>query len=109
MKTKINTKLRKGDMVIVISGKYKTKKGKVLEIDSVKNRATIDGVNLVKKTMKKTQENPKGGIMEKEGFVHLSNVMFLSADKEKGVRLGYTKDSSGKKKRFLRDASKKVV
>ena len=68
----------------------------------------VEGINIVKKTIKKTQENPKGGITEKEAFIHLSKVMYLDNDSSKGVRLGY-QVIEGKKKRFMRNKSKKVV
>jgi large subunit ribosomal protein L24 len=66
--------LRRGDTVVVIAGKEKGKKGKVLRILSKKRRVVIERVNIVKKHTKPTQANNKGGIVEKEGSVELSNV-----------------------------------
>lgn len=84
---KIKTKLRKGDSVVVISGKFKGKVSKILEIDAVGDRAILDGLNKVKKTVKKSQENQKGAIIEKESYIHLSNVMFY--DGKNASKLGY--------------------
>jgi large subunit ribosomal protein L24 len=66
--------LRRGDTVVVIAGKEKGKKGKVLRLLAKKHRLVIERVNLVKKHTKPTQANPKGGIFEKEGSLELSNV-----------------------------------
>jgi len=66
--------LKKGDEVVVIAGDHKGSKGKILEILSSKNRVLIEGVNLVKKHERKTQENPQGSIVEREASIHFSNV-----------------------------------
>jgi large subunit ribosomal protein L24 len=66
--------LRKGDSVVVISGKEKGKRGKVLRLDTEKGRVVIERVNMVKRHTKPTQRNPRGGIVEKEGTLELSNV-----------------------------------
>ena len=108
-KQKVKTKLRKEDTVVVVTGKYKGKRGKILEVDKVKSRVLVEGVNLVKKTIKKTQENPKGGIMEKEAFLHLSNVMYFDVGEGKGVRLGYRKTDDKNKQRFMKNQSQKSI
>ena len=66
--------LKKGDEVVVISGDHKGSKGKVLEILRSTNRVLVEGVNLVKRHEKKTQENPQGAIVEREASIHFSNV-----------------------------------
>jgi large subunit ribosomal protein L24 len=66
--------VRRGDTVAVLSGKEKGKRGKVLRILSKKDRVVIERVMMVKRHTKPTQKNPQGGIIEKEGSVHLSNV-----------------------------------
>ena len=68
------TKLRKGDEVVVIAGDDKGSKGKILEVIRSKNRLLIEGVNLVKKHERKTQDNPQGSIVEREAPIHVSNV-----------------------------------
>ena len=67
-------KIKKGDEVVVISGDHKGSKGKILEVIRAKNRVLVEGVNLVKKHERKTQDNPQGSIVERESSVHISNV-----------------------------------
>jgi len=71
--------IKRGDEVVVLSGSQAGKRGKVLEIHRAKSRAIIEGVNMVKKAMKKTKETDKGGIVEREGSLHVSKLM-LAAD-----------------------------
>jgi large subunit ribosomal protein L24 len=70
--------IKKNDVVVVISGSHKGKSGKVLEIRAAKNRAVVEGVALIKKHLKKSQENPQGKIAEREGTIHVSNLMLQS-------------------------------
>ena len=67
-------KLKKGNEVVVIAGDHKGSKGKILEVLRDKNRVLVEGVNLVKKHERKTQDNPQGSIVEREASIHLSNV-----------------------------------
>jgi len=67
-------KIKKGDEVVVIAGDHKGSKGKILEFLRNKNRVLVEGVNLVKKHEKKTQDNPQGAIVEREASIHFSNV-----------------------------------
>ena len=70
--------IKRNDTVVVIAGSHKGKQGKVLEIRSAKNRAVVEGVAMIKKHLKKSQENPHGKIAEREGTIHVSNLMLLS-------------------------------
>ena len=74
--------IKKGVKVKIISGKDKNKDGEVLEIDRQNNRAKVKGINMVKKHIKTTKEK-KGGIISKENFIHLSNLMIFEQKKEK--------------------------
>jgi len=67
--------IKRGDEVVVISGSHKGERGKVLEVQHGKNRVLVEGVNLIKKHQKKTQESPEGAIIEKEASIHYSNIM----------------------------------
>ena len=67
--------IKRGDQVVVIAGSQKGKSGKVLELLSVKQRAVVEGVAMIKRHTKKSQENPNGSIVEREGSVHISNLM----------------------------------
>ena len=67
--------VKKGDEVVVISGSQKGKRGKVIFVETGKERVIIEGVRLIKKHMRKNQNNPQGAIIEREGTIHISNVM----------------------------------
>jgi len=70
--------VKRGDPVVVIAGSHRGKSGKILEILPAKNRARVEGVALMKRHTKKSQEHPQGAIVEREGSVHLSNLMLQS-------------------------------
>ena len=91
-------KLKKNDIVKVITGKYKGQKGRVIKIIKDKNRVVVEGINNVKKHTKPSQENPQGGIIEKEASIHCSNVLFM--EKDIPIRIGYKLLDNGKKVRF---------
>ena len=80
-------KMRKGDLVEVIAGKNKGKQGKLREILVDKNRVIIEGVNMVKRHTKPSQSNQQGGIIEKEGSIHYSNVLLVDPKTSKGARI----------------------
>ena len=81
--------IKKGDKVKILTGKDKKKEGEVIEIDRKKNRAKVKGINMVKKHLKATKEK-KGGIITKENFINISNLMIIEstkpAKKEKKVK-----------------------
>ena len=76
----------KGDTVVVISGKEKGKQGEIIAVDIKKERVTVKGLNLVKRHTKPSQANPQGGIIEKEGTIHVSNVMVLDPEQKVPTR-----------------------
>jgi large subunit ribosomal protein L24 len=76
--------VRKGDEVIVISGAYKGKRGKVLRV--VGDRVIVEKVAMVKRHTRPTQKNPQGGIVDKEGTIHISNVQLFDSKSNKGTR-----------------------
>ena len=67
--------LKTGDTVVVLSGSQKGKRGKVLQVIPKKERAVVEGVNLVKRHQRKTQDNPNGALVERENSLHISNLM----------------------------------
>jgi len=79
--------IRKGDTVVVIAGKDKGKRGKVLRMLGKKDRVVIEKVAMVKRHTKPSQKNPQGGIIEKEGSIHISNVMLWDPKAQKGTRV----------------------
>ena len=93
-------RIKKGDNVKVIAGNYKGQTGRVLRLISSNNRALVEGINKVKKHMKPSQDNPQGGIVEKEMSIHLSNLMLL--EKSKAVKVGFKVLENGKKVRVNR-------
>lgn len=70
--------VKRGDLVVVISGSHRGKEGKILEVLPAKDRARVEAVALVKRHTKKSQEHPQGAIIEREGSVHISNLMLKS-------------------------------
>ena len=80
-------KLKLKDKVIVTAGKEKGKTGEILKIDRKNNKILVKGVNIVKKTVKASQENPAGGIVDKEAFIHISNVAYASPKLGKATRV----------------------
>ena len=78
------THVKKGDNVVVISGNHKGASGKILQVLPAKNQVLIEGVRMIKKHQRKTQDQPQGGIIEREGPIHISNVKLLEKiEKEK--------------------------
>ena len=93
---RVKLHIRKGDNVEVISGNFKGSSGKVLDVVVKKQRVLIEGVRLIKRHLRKSQDNPQGKIAEREGPIHISNVKVL----ERGERAskGKTKKKAAKEK-----------
>lgn len=94
-------RLKKGDTVKVISGREKGKTGKILKIDGNENKLFIEKLNVVKKHQRPDAKG-KGGIVEKEGAIDISNVMFLCNKCEAAVRIGFKVLDDGKKVRVCK-------
>ena len=84
----------KGMNIRVISGNHKGKEGKVLYVIPKKDRIIVEGINIIKKHARPTQENPKGGVVEKEGSIHISNVMAVLNGKPTRINNKILKDGS---------------
>ena len=80
------THIKQGDEVVVLSGKEKGKRGKVLELRTAKNRAVVEGLMMIKRHLKKTEENPDGQIAEREGTIHASNLMLATKYDERQAK-----------------------
>ena len=93
-------KIRKGDKVIVLSGRDKGRTGEVFEVHPAEGRALVRGVNLVKRHQKQTQ-NQEGGIISKESSIHLSNLAYVGKD-GKPTRVGFKTLEDGRKVRFAK-------
>jgi len=100
--------IKKGDDVIVVAGKDAGKRGKVLLVDTKKGRVKVEKINLIKRHVRPSQKHPQGGIVEKEGTIHISNVRLWDAKAGAPCRTG-TKQISregGKKQRKVRVSRK---
>ena len=96
-------KIKKGDTVVVLSGRDKGKEGEVLTVLPKENRATVQGVNMVKRhTRPNPQRNIKGGIVEKEGSLHASNVQIVCPECGAPTRIGHQLLGDGRKVRVCR-------
>jgi large subunit ribosomal protein L24 len=95
-------KVKKGDLVIVVAGKSKGVKGKILKVLPAANKCVVEGAALVKKHVKATSANEKSQIISKEAAINISNVMYFDEASKKGVRLGYKMDDKGKKVRYIK-------
>jgi large subunit ribosomal protein L24 len=94
------SRIKKDDQVVVIAGKDKGARGRVLLIDRERDRVIVEGVNRVKRHTKPTSKNPSGGIIEKEVGIYLSNVMPLDTKTDKPTRVKMGSDKDGKKVRI---------
>ncbi len=94
-------KLKKNDNVKVLAGKDKGKSGRILKIDHESQRVIVQGVNMVKKTMKKRSQQDQGGIKEIEAPIHVSNLAILVKNGQTS-RIGFKFDESGKKIRYAK-------
>ena len=94
--------VRKGDTVVVVAGKERGKKGKVLRVIPEKGRVVVERINMIKKHQRPTQKIRQGGIIEREGAIHLSNVMLVDPNSDKPTPVGMKALSDGKKVRVAR-------
>ena len=94
--------VKSGDTVVVISGKDKGKTGKVMKVMPTENRLIIEGVNMITKHKKAAGPTQPGGILKYEGPIQASNVMFYCEKDKKGVRVGYSVSTDGKKVRVCK-------
>ncbi len=99
-------RIRKGDVVKIISGSYKDKQGRVLKVINSRNRLIVEGINMLKKHMRPDQENPQGSIVEKEGSIHISNVQLMNGGES--TKVGYKILENGKKIRFSKKTGKNI-
>lgn len=105
-----NNKLhvKKDDNVIVITGKDKGKKGRIIAAYPRENRVLVEGVNMIKKHQKPNQQNPQGGIIEKEAPIHVSNVMHVDPKSGKPTRIGHKVLDNGKKVRIAKRSGEAI-
>jgi len=97
-------KVRKGDQVKVLSGEDKGKEGRVLEVQTKKDRVIIEGINIVTKHVKPSATNPQGGIEKKEAAIHVSNVLVID-NQGNPTRIGRRRQEDGKLVRFSKKSN----
>lgn len=100
--------IKKGDKVKVLSGKDKGKEGVVLHGLPQKERVVVEKVNIIKKAMRPTQQNPQGGISTMEAPIHVSNVMLVCPECKQAARVGHKRDENGKKVRVCKKCGKDI-
>jgi len=100
--------IKKGDQVIVIAGDYKNQKGRVLEIDRDKDRALVEGVNMVSRHTKPNSKNTQGGIVKKEAPIHISNLMLVDPSKGVATRIGRRLNADNKLVRFSKKTNEEI-
>ena len=99
-------KIKTGDTVRVIAGDHKGSEGKILTVFIDKNKAIVEGVNMIKKHMKPNAQNPQGGIVEKEAELQISNLSLINS-KGEATRVGYRMEE-GKKVRYAKKSNEGI-
>ena len=100
--------IKKGDTVYVITGEYKDQQGRVLEVLKKKDRAIVEGVNMVSKHTKPNSQNPQGGIIKKEAAVHISNLLLVDPSTGKPTRIGRKLNSKSKSVRYSKKSGEEI-
>lgn len=100
-------KIKSGDTVVVTAGDHKGSEGKVLRVFLEKNKAIVEGVNMVSKHEKPSASNPQGGISQKEAPIHISNLSLIDPKSGKATRVGYRMEND-KKVRFSKKSNQAI-
>ena len=104
----IKLKIKSGDIVRVIAGDHKGAEGKVLKVDREKNKAIVEGVNMVSKHTKPSAKNPQGGIVKKEAAIHISNLALIDPKTGATTRVGRKKNADGKLVRVAKKSGEEI-
>ena len=100
--------IKKNDTVVVLAGEDKGKTGKVLKVLVEKNRALVEGVNMVSKSTKPSAQNPQGGIVKQEAPIHISNLSLVDPKSGKATRVGIKVTEEGKKVRIAKKSGEGI-
>jgi large subunit ribosomal protein L24 len=106
--TKFKIRLKKGDTVVVRTGKYKGKTGKVTATHPSENKVTVEGINVVKKHVKPNQQHPQGAIVELTKPIWVSKVGIVEPTSKQPSRIGYSLDPKGNKTRLFKKTGKEI-
>ena len=101
-------RVKKGDQVYVLSGKDKGKTGKVMQVWSAQERALVERINMLTHFERRTQQNPSGGVVQREGSLAVSKLALLCPKCQKPSRIGWAVAASGEKQRVCRRCSATV-
>ena len=108
MEKKVKLKIRKGDLVKVIAGDSKGSQGKIVEVLVDKNRAIVEGANMVSKHTKPNAANPNGGIVKQEAAIHISNLMLVDPKTGNTTRVGRKLNDAGKLVRVAKKSGEEI-
>ena len=100
--------IKKGDMVYVNAGEDKGKTGRVLNVDAEKQRAIVEGINLVSKSTKPSAKHPQGGIVKQEAPIHISNLNVVDPKTNKPTRIGRRLNEDGKLVRYSKTSGEEI-
>ncbi len=100
--------IKKGDLVQVIAGDDKNAQGRVIKVLVDKNRAIVEGVNMVSKSVKPNAKNPQGGIVKQEAPIHISNLNVVDPKSGKATRIGRRLNDKGKLVRFAKKSGEEI-
>jgi large subunit ribosomal protein L24 len=106
MQKKMN--IKKGDTVVIIAGNSKGQQGRVLEVIRKNDRAIVEGVNMLSKHTKADKNAPQGGIIKREGSIHVSNVMLVDPTTGKPTRIGRREGADGKLVRYAKKSGEEI-
>ena len=100
--------IKKGDTVYVLAGEDKGRKGRVLSVDADKNRAVVEGINIVSKSTKPSAKHPQGGIIKMEAPINISNLALLDPKSGKPTRVGIRIGENGEKVRYAKKSGEDI-
>ncbi len=100
--------IKKGDTVYVLSGEDKGQQGRVLSVQAAKQRAIVEGINIVSKSTKPSAKHPQGGIVKMEAPIHISNLALIDPKSGKPTRVGYRVNEKGEKVRYAKKSGEEI-
>ncbi len=100
--------IKKGDTVYVLSGEDKGQQGRVLTVQAAKQRAIVEGINIVSKSTKPTAKHPQGGIVKMEAPIHISNLALIDPKSGKPTRVGVRVNEKGEKIRYAKKSGEEI-
>ena len=103
-----NLHIKKGDMVYVNAGEDKGKTGRVMKVDAEKQRAIVEGINMMSKSTKPSAKHPQGGIIKQEAPIHISNLNVLDPKTNKPTRIGRRMGENGKLVRYSKSSGEEI-